>query len=151
MAPTSIFFRLAAVGLIAGALTHLGALYTGPGAIAYLGAPAVIVQSAARGTWLAPVTIWAIALLLLGLAALCERQARAQPPQNKTPQNLTRAILWLWASIFLIRGFITFFVLFSLDYTQLFTWISLISSFTVLIIALLMTWGLLQSRAAKAP
>lgn len=135
-----IFFNLAALGLILGGAVHVIALWMGPGAIAYLGAPVAIVTSRAEGTWLAPVSTYAIAGLLFLLAFLS-----AQLAGWAKPYRLTRPVLWVWAVIFLLRGLLTFAFLFSVDYTQLYTWISLISSFTVLGIGVCLFLGLFLS------
>ena len=94
-------FLLAALILSAGALLHVVVLAAGPQWIAFVGAPAEVVRSAERGTWLAPVSTLGIAALLAGLALYALAAAgklRALP--------LGKPILWMFATIFVVRGLI---------------------------------------------
>ena len=65
------YFIAAALGLTAGALLHVVALVGGPEWIAFVGAPASVVESAKTGTWLAPAGALGITALLLVLALYC--------------------------------------------------------------------------------
>jgi hypothetical protein len=95
------FFVVAAALLFAGAILHVAALCGGPSWIAFVGAPREVVESASRGTWLAPVGALGIAALLLLLAAYALSAAavlRSLP--------FSRSILTLFAAIFIVRGLI---------------------------------------------
>lgn len=94
-------FLLAAVLLAAGALLHVAVLIAGPDWIAFVGAPPEVVASARAGTWLAPVSTLAIALLLTGLALYA---LSAGGLIRRLP--FARAILLLFTIIFVLRGLI---------------------------------------------
>jgi hypothetical protein len=101
-------FIAAAFGLIAGAILHIVALMGGPKWIAFVGAPASVVGSAAKGTWLAPVGAIMITMLLVVFAAYAFSAA-----------GLIRRLPWLrttltlLAAAFLLRGLIIVPALFS--------------------------------------
>ena len=95
------FFVVAAALLFAGAILHVAALIGGPSWIAFVGAPREVVESASRGTWLAPVGALGITALLLLLAAYALSAAtvfRSFP--------FSRSILTFFATIFIVRGLI---------------------------------------------
>jgi len=94
-------FVLAALLLFAGALLHVVVLAAGPEWIAFVGAPAEVVRSAERGTWLAPVSTLGIAALLAGLAVYALAAAG-----KLRPLPLVKPILGLFAAIFVVRGLI---------------------------------------------
>jgi hypothetical protein len=94
-------FILAAAILIAGALLHILVLIGGAEWIAFVGAPEVIVQSAERGTWLAPASTLAVAALLGILAVYALSASGALPPLP-----FVRSVLALFAAIFVLRGLI---------------------------------------------
>ena len=97
----SFCFVAAGLGLLAGALLHIIAFIGGPEWIAFVGAPASVVESAAKGTWLASVGTSAITALLIFLAVYCFSAAdhvRALPHLRK--------LLSAFAVIFIIRGII---------------------------------------------
>lgn len=85
--------------MIAAALLHVGALFSGAGFIAALGAPENIVQSASQGSMLAPVVISAIAVLLLlvGLSAL-------SIAGTFRPVPLSRPILYITSIVLVLRA-----------------------------------------------
>jgi hypothetical protein len=91
---TAPFFLVAAALLFAGAILHVAALIGGPSWIAFVGAPREVVESASRGTWLAPVGAIGITALLLLLAAVF----RTFP--------FLRSTLTFFALIFIARGLI---------------------------------------------
>lgn len=95
------FFIVAAALLFAGAILHVAALIGGPSWIAFVGAPREVVDSASRGTWLAPVGALGITALLLLLSAYALSAAavfRSFP--------LLRSTLTFFAVIFIVRGLI---------------------------------------------
>lgn len=94
-------FIFAAAILFAGALLHIAVLIGGAEWIAFVGAPAAIVQSAERGTWLAPASTLAIAALLGVLAVYALSASGALP---RLP--FVRPVLALFAAIFVLRGLI---------------------------------------------
>lgn len=98
---TKRWFIFAAAILFAGSLLHIAVLIGGAEWIAFVGAPPAIVQSAERGTWLAPVSTLAIAALLAVLAAYALSASGALP---RLP--FVRFVLALFAAIFLLRGLI---------------------------------------------
>lgn len=73
----------------------------GPDAVKFLGAPPNVVQSIADKTFYGPAITLAIAGLLGGLAVL---SLKAKNSRNK----IIRAILWLFAFIFTLRGLLIF-------------------------------------------
>ena len=93
-------FTYAAIALALGSLLHIIGLILGPDAIAFLGAPDEFVQMLRDGDWVWPVFVTlAITGLLAGLAWL---SWRTRPP--KASGVSTRAILWVFAVIFTLRG-----------------------------------------------
>ena len=94
-------FIFAAAILFAGALLHIAVLIGGAEWIAFVGAPPAIVQSAERGTWLAPASTLAIAVLLGVLAVYALSASGALP---RLP--FVRPVLGLFAAIFVLRGLI---------------------------------------------
>lgn len=93
-------FSYAAFALAVAALIHVIGLIMGPDAIAFLGAPDEFVQMLRDGDWVWPVFVTlAIAGLLAGLAWL---SWRSTPP--RISGKVSRAILWLFAVIFTLRG-----------------------------------------------
>lgn len=97
--PFAWAFDFAASGLVAGAVVHLAAWLGGPRWMAALGAPPLIVASAAAGSWPALLGTLAIAALLIGLALCCFLAAR----RIARPASLRR-VLALVSVIFLARG-----------------------------------------------
>jgi hypothetical protein len=98
---TAYFFLIAAALLFAGAILHVAALIGGPSWIAFVGAPREVVESASRGTWLAPVGALGITSLLLLLAVYAMSAAavfRTFP--------FLRSTLTFFALIFIVRGLI---------------------------------------------
>lgn len=95
-------FIYAALALALGSLVHVIGFFMGPDAIAFLGAPQEFVQGYRDGnwTWTAFIT-FSIAGLLAGLALL---SWNAKASSNKA----LRAILWLFAFIFTLRGLFIF-------------------------------------------
>lgn len=92
-------FDLAAAGLLAGAVLHLGAWIGGPLWMAALGAPPSIVASAAVGSWPALLGTLAICALLVGLALCCFLATR-----RWVRSILLRVTLTTFSIIFLARG-----------------------------------------------
>lgn len=86
---------------MAGAGLHVVGLLMGPEAVKFLGAPPDVVQSIADKTFYGPAITLAIAGLLAGLALL---SWKAKSASNK----IIRAILWLFAFIFTLRGLLIF-------------------------------------------
>lgn len=93
-----LFFS--AVVILAASLLHVAALFAGPGFVAQLGAPQEIVESAAQGTALAPVTICAIALVLLlvGVSALSTAGTIRPLPLSRPVLHVTAAVLFIRAA-----------------------------------------------------
>ena len=81
-------------------MLHVAALFAGPGMIAALSAPPNIVESAAKGTLLAPAVILTIALLLLlvGLCALSTARGTRSMPFARPVLYITAAVLVLRAA-----------------------------------------------------
>lgn len=73
----------------------------GPEAVKFLGAPQEIVQSIADGTFYGPAITLSIAALLAGLAMLSWKA-------KSSTHKILRAILWLFAVIFTLRGLLIF-------------------------------------------
>jgi hypothetical protein len=96
-------FLLAALILFAGALLHVAVLAAGPEWIAFVGAPAEVVESAKLGTWLAPVSTLGVAALLAGLALYSLAAVGML-----RPLPLVKPVLGLFAAIFVLRGLIIF-------------------------------------------
>lgn len=94
-------FSYAAAALIIGSLGHVVGLFMGPETIAFMGAPPDVIQGARDGTALYYAMILAIISLLSGLAYLAKKNNKG---------HLTRLFLWVFTSIFLIRGLL--FILF---------------------------------------
>lgn len=97
--PHGLTLDLSAIGLLVGAVVHLGAWLGGPRWMAALGAPASIVASAAAGSWYALVGTLAIAALLIGMALLCFLVAR-----QRGRLLFFRSVLGIFAVILLARG-----------------------------------------------
>ena len=87
--------RYASCALLTGALVHLIALYLGPNALDFLGAPVEVVHSARDGTYLAPISTIAIAAFLTFLSYLTVKQKRGK---------IARLFLVLCAGVFIVRG-----------------------------------------------
>lgn len=98
---TTALLNYAALALVAGALLHVIGLMMGPEAVKFLGAPPEIVQSIADKTFYGPAITLAIAALLAGLAVLAWRA-------KGSSHKVLRAILWLFALIFTLRGLLIF-------------------------------------------
>jgi len=94
-------FIFAGLGLLAGALLHVVVLVGGPDWIAFVGAPASVVDSARSGTWLAPVGALSIAVLL-ALWALYAFSAAGVV--RRLP--LLRTVLVFISVVFIVRGLI---------------------------------------------
>ena len=92
-------FISAAILLVAGAAVHVAAYLAGPAWLATLGAPPSVIDSARDGGWLAPAGTFAIAALLAVLAAYCLGGAGIV---RRLP--MTRSVLILFATIFVLRG-----------------------------------------------
>ena len=91
--------QLGGVVMLGAAMLHVIALFSGPGLVAALGAPPNIVESAMQGTWLAPVVISAIAILLflVGFSAL-------STAGNIRPLPLARPLLYATSAVLLLRA-----------------------------------------------
>ena len=91
----------AALGLLSGAVLHLVVLAAGPKWIAFVGAPESVVESAERGTWLAPFSTVGIAafLVIFGAYALAGAGVIRRLP-------LTRTMLVFVSVVFIVRGII---------------------------------------------
>ena len=85
--------------ILGAAVLHVAALLSGPGLIAALGAPPDMVASATQGTWLAPVVISAIAVLLF-LVAFAAFSAAG----SIRPLPLSRPLLYATAAILVLRA-----------------------------------------------
>ncbi|MEP3890574.1 MAG: hypothetical protein ABJN69_08900 [Hellea sp.] len=139
-------FNYAALALIAGALLHVVGLLMGPEAVKFLGAPPDVVQSIADKTLYGPTLTLAIAALLGGLAVLSLKA-------KKTRNKIIRAILWLFAFIFTLRGLLIFLFVPAImagrngGDAKLF-WFHVGASFFVLTIGIALGWALLKTRKA---
>lgn len=89
------------VGVLLGALLHVGVLTGGPDWIAFVGAPASIIQSARDGTWLARAGALGVAALLTVWALYAFSGAGVI---RRLP--LLRTVLAAIAVIFLLRGLV---------------------------------------------
>ncbi len=87
------------LGVLLGALLHVGVLIGGPEWIAFVGAPPSIVQSAREGTWLAPVTTLGIAAVLTFWALYAFSGIGWI-----RPLPLLKPVLGFVAFIFIVRG-----------------------------------------------
>lgn len=102
MKNASTSWILLAAGIAAiGVIIHLAAIVGGPAWYAFFGAPPQIVASARNGTWLAPVSTAAIALLM-GLCAIYACSAAGLI--RRLP--LLRPALASIATVCLVRGFL---------------------------------------------
>ena len=141
-------FRFAALALVVGALLHVGGLLMGPDAVKFLGAPPGVVQSIADGTFYGPAITLAIAGLLTGLAFLSWKAPRSK-------NRVLRAILWLFAFIFTLRGLLIFLFVPAImagrdgGDAALF-WFHVGASLFVLLIGLALAVALFKSRAISA-
>jgi hypothetical protein len=141
-------FLLAALILFAGALLHLVVLAAGPEWIAFVGAPAEVVLSAKRGTWLAPVSTLGIAALLTVLALYSLAAAekfRALP--------LVRPILGLFAAIFVVRGLIILpaFVQGRVNWAAPVDLFIVTSSLAILVLGVALCLGLWATHGSRQP
>ena len=91
--------QLGGTVILMAAILHVAALFSGPGFIAALGAPANIVDSAAKGTFLAPVVISAIALVLFVVGACALSTAG-----RHRPLPFSRPILYITATVLVLRA-----------------------------------------------
>lgn len=147
-------FDFAAIGLVAGAAVHLAAWLGGPRWMAALGAPPLIVASAAAGSWPALLDTLAIAALLIGLALCCFLAAR-----RTVRSALLRTILTFVAVIFLARGLLVVpFVVTGQRQWQTPIGKIIVSgdwfaagSLVVLAIGALMALGVYQTRSQRGP
>ncbi len=126
---------LAAAISLAGAAIHVAAIIGGPSWYLFFGAPPRIVDSARAGTWLAPVSAAAIALLmaicavyacsalglvrrlpllrlaLAGIAAICLLRGLVlvplafTHPEVRTPFEIIAALVWGTAGLGFAAGF----------------------------------------------
>lgn len=91
--------QLGSVVILGAAILHVVAVFSGPGLVAALGAPPNIVESAMQGTWVAPVVISTIAMLLflVGFAALSiAGNIRSLP--------LSRPLLYVTSAVLILRA-----------------------------------------------
>ena len=141
---STTLFNYAALALGAGALLHIGGLLLGPEAIKFLGAPPDVVQSVADKTFYGPAMTFAIAALLAGLAVLSLKA-------RKSSHKIVRAILWLFALIFTLRGLLIFLFVPAImagrdgGDAKLF-WFHVGASLFVLTIGLALGWALYKTR-----
>lgn len=141
-------FNYAALALMAGALLHVIGLLMGPEAVKFLGAPQEVVQSIADKSFYGPAITLAIGALLAGLAAL-SRKAKSSSHKG------LRAILWLFAFIFTLRGLLIFLFVPAImagrdgGNTVLF-WFHIGASFFVLTIGLALGLALFKTRKAAS-
>lgn len=139
-------FTYAALALGAGALLHVIGLLMGPEAIKFLGAPQEVVQSVADKTFYGPAITLAIAALLAGLALLSWKA-------KSSSHKILRAILWLFAFIFTLRGLLIFLFVPAImagrdgGDAKLF-WFHVGASFFVLTIGLAIGFALYKTREA---
>lgn len=86
--------------ILGAAILHVVAVFSGPGLVAALGAPPNIVESAIQGTWVAPVVISTIAMLLflVGFAALSTAGNIRSLPLSRPLLYATSAVLMLRAA-----------------------------------------------------
>lgn len=140
----SALFNYAALALIAGALLHVVGLLMGPEAVKFLGAPPNVVQSIADGTFYGPAITLAIAGLL-GVLAFLSLKAKT------SSHKFLRAILWLFAFIFTLRGLLIFLFVPAImagrngDDATLF-WFHVGASLFVLTIGIALGWALFKTR-----
>lgn len=92
--------QLGSVVILGAAILHVVAVFSGPGLVAALGAPPNIVESAMQGTWVAPVVISTIAMLLflVGFAALSIAGNIRSLPLSRPLLYATSAVLMLRAA-----------------------------------------------------
>ncbi|MEM8511024.1 hypothetical protein RCH14_000315 [Massilia sp. MP_M2] len=92
--------QLGSVVILGAAILHVVAVFSGAGLIAALGAPPNIVESAMQGTWVAPVVISTIAMLLflVGFAALSIAGNIRSLPLSRPLLYATSAVLMLRAA-----------------------------------------------------
>jgi hypothetical protein len=91
--------QLGGVVILGAAILHVVALFSSPALVEALGSPPNIVESAMRGTWLAPVVISTIAILLfiVGFSALSiAGNIRSLP--------LSRPLLYGTAAVLILRA-----------------------------------------------
>jgi hypothetical protein len=141
------YFIAAALGLTAGALLHVVALVGGPEWIAFVGAPASVVESAKTGTWLAPVGALGITALLLVLALYCLSAAG-----KIRPFPFRSSVLAVVAAIFVIRGLIIIPWLVSgrVKWSVLLDLFIVSSSLTIFAIGAALICGLIHSKGRNA-
>lgn len=119
----------------------------GPEAVKFLGAPPEVVQSIAEGSFYGPAITLAIAGLLAGLAVLSWKA-------KNTSHKIIRAILWLFALIFTLRGLLIFLFVPAImagrdsGDAKLF-WFHVGASFFVLTIGLALGFALFKTRKVK--
>lgn len=141
-------FLLAALILLAGALLHVAVLAAGPEWIAFVGAPAEVVESAKLGTWLAPVSTLGIAALLAGLALYSLAAAG-----KLRPLPLVKPILGLFAAIFVLRGLIILPALVQgrVNWAAPVDLFIVTSSLAILVLGVALCLGLWATRGALQP
>lgn len=141
-------FLLAALILFAGALLHVGVLVAGPDWIAFVGAPAEVVESARLGTWLAPLSTLGIAALLAGLALYSFAAAG-----KLRPLPLAKPILGVFAAIFVLRGLITFPALVQgrVNWAAPVDVFIVTSSVAILLLGVALCLGLWATRGSRQP
>jgi hypothetical protein len=89
----------ATLGTLFGAAAHVWALQMGPDMVAFFGAPPSVVGSVVDGTLLAPISIYAIAglLVIISLYALSALGWFVRLP-------FLRTVMWVLAAVFIVRG-----------------------------------------------
>lgn len=122
---------LAVVGLTLASLYHLVLIFADPAWSEFAGAPPEIVVSLREGSWLAPVSIAAIAAALLVMAGYGLSAAQIIPPWP-----LTRWALFAIAGLFLLRGLAIVPQILTADFTQFFDQFHIFASLIVILIGL---------------
>jgi hypothetical protein len=138
----NIWLYLAGTGAFLGGLLHVVAMVAGPDWIAFFQAPAVIVESARNGTWLAPVS----GMVITGLMWLCSYYAFSGAGLFRKPY-LLRAGLATIASVCILRGVIAIpLVIWHPILWSHLGWFDLIASLIWLSIGIFYAFGLKQLR-----
>lgn len=131
------------IGLVMAGLLHVVVLIGGPSWIAFVGAPASVVESARAGTWLAPVTTLAIAGVLLIWAAYAFSAAgwlHRLPFRNW--------VLGIVAAVLILRGLLAGPMMVQANYAAAFDVFHVAMSVVVLVLGCLLAFGLYGLRRA---
>jgi len=96
---TEVLLATGAAIAALGAIIHIAAVLAGPAWYRFFGAPAVIVQSAEQGTWLAPLSTLGIAAAM----ALCAAYALSALG-HFPPLPLLTPVLWGIALVCMLRA-----------------------------------------------